>query len=161
MNPTLSWLIRHDLLVISLETLVKQLCTCATDLHCMRWNIHDPAVLCDICKCVRSKCQFGESSWVLQRTPSSLTCGNVVKLHLFMWTLETHSCPPALETKDVELPRGEWPGGQTHAYQLDLTPARTHCWPGPEQFLIYSSFTSQWVRKMGFCGRGLWFYVFT
>lgn len=96
------------------------------DLRCMQWNIHDPAALCDTCKCVRSKCQFAESSWVLQRKPSCLTGGNVIKLHLFMWTFQTHSFPPALETKDVELPRGEWPGGHTHAYQLDLTPIVPH-----------------------------------
>lgn len=38
-----------------------------------------------------------------------------------MPTLWRHSPPSALETKDVELPRGEWPGGQPRAYQLDVT----------------------------------------
>lgn len=91
----------------------------------------------DICKCVRSEYQFGESSWVLQRTPSSLTCGNVTELHLFMWTLQTHSCSLALETKDIELPRGEWPGGQTHAYQLDFTPHLHHSSHKEEAFVIW------------------------
>lgn len=122
MNLTISWMVWYNKPVMSLETLVKQLFICGTDLHPMQWNIHEPAVPCDICKFVRSKRQFRESSWVLLRTPSCLTCGNVIELHLFMWTLEAHSCLPAPETKDVELPRGEWPGGQTHAYQLDLTP---------------------------------------
>lgn len=64
-----------------------------------------------------------------------LTRRKVTKLHLFMRALGRHSCPLALETKDVELPRGEWPG-QIHAYQLHFTPHLHHSYHFNKNMLL-------------------------
>lgn len=64
-----------------------------------------------------------ECSW---RTPSYLTCGNVTEPHLFMRTLETHSCPSPPGDK------GRW------------TPQRRVTWRTDSRIPagLYSSFTS-------------------